>query len=367
MARNEFGGAHFRSLNNFNETGFNRNSFGDGRAWDRWGGRFWGAGWNRWGWGFGGWAGPVFWPFLYGDIFSFALWPHDYYDAFWAFGPDFVLGSVYAPGPSAGGSASGPNLSNNSGSGSQETPAERSEAAENCGDLAPGVSGLPIPQIKQAIRPTADQSAILDELNVASVKANDAIKESCPTAIPLTPIARLDTAEKRLQAMVDAIQIVRPPLERLYDSLNPEQKQRFDAMGKSESNGPQHDTNANSNLAALCNEEQEFAKVPIDRIEQVVAPNTQQHAAFEDLRKTSQTAADDLQASCPSQMPDTPVARLDSVKARLDAMIAAMNKIQPKLADFYASLSDDQKAKFNTMGPAPQNSSGHSADKKGEM
>ena len=192
-------------------------------------------------------------------------------------------------------------------------------------------------------------------------------KNSCPTAIPLTPIARLETAEKRLQAVVDAIQIVRPPLERLYDLLNPEQKQRFDAMGKPESNGPKHDTNANSNLAALCNEEQEFAKVPIDRIEQVVEPNRQQHAAFEDLRKTSQTAADDLQASCPSQMPDTPIARLDSVRARLEAMIAAMNKIQPKLADFYASLSDDQKAKFNTMGPAPQNASGHSADKKGDM
>jgi hypothetical protein len=43
------------------------------------------------------------------------------------------------------------------------------------------------------------------------------------------------------------------------------------------------------------------------------------------------------------------------------------DKIQPKLADFYASLSDDQKAKFNAMGPAPHNASGRSADKKGDM
>ena len=66
----------------------------------------------------------------------------------------------------------------------------------------------------------------------------------------------------------------------------------------------------NSDLAALCNKEQDFAKVPIDRIAEVVKPEGPQHAAFEDLRKISQTAADDLQASCPSQMPDTPVARL---------------------------------------------------------
>ena len=153
--------------------------------------------------------------------------------------------------------------------------------------------------------------------------------------------------------MVDAIQIVQPPLEKLYNSLNPEQMQRFDAMGKPESNGPQHDTDANGNLAALCNEEQEFAKVPIDRIEQVVAPTTQQHAAFEDLRKTSQTAVDDLQASCPSQMPNTPVARLDSIKERLDAMIAAMNKIQPKLADFYGVTQRRPKSQIQHPGPGP--------------
>src|SRR5579872_2035651 len=240
LAHNELAGAHFRGFNTFNHAGFNRNAFGAGRGWDRWGGRFWGAGWNRWGWGFGGWVGPVFWPFLYGDIFSFALWPHDYYDPFWAFGPDFVLGSVYAPGPSLGEPTDrtnniGANLDTSSRS--QATPVDRSEAAQSCGDLAPGVSGLPIEQIRRAIRPTPDQSSIVEELDAASGKAKSTIKQSCPTAIPLTPVARLDTAEKRLEAMVDAIQIVRPPLEKLYASLTAEQKQRFDALGKSETRG----------------------------------------------------------------------------------------------------------------------------------
>ena len=35
-------------------------------------------------------------------------------------------------------------------------------------------------------------------------------------------------------------------------------------------------------------------------------------------------------------------------------MVYAMNTIRPKLQAFYTSLSDDQKARFNTMAP-PQN------------
>jgi hypothetical protein len=42
------------------------------------------------------------------------------------------------------------------------------------------------------------------------------------------------------------------------------------------------------------------------------------------------------------------VERLDAVKTRLQAMVDAMNTIRPKLQAFYASLSDDQKARFNT-------------------
>jgi hypothetical protein len=37
--------------------------------------------------------------------------------------------------------------------------------------------------------------------------------------------------------------------------------------------------------------------------------------------------------------------------------VVAMKTIRPKLADFYASLSDEQKARFNTIGPPPPNAS----------
>ena len=65
--------------------------------------------------------------------------------------------------------------------------------------LAPGVTDLPIEQIKETVRPTGDQLAVLDELKAAALKAQETVKASCPTAVPLTPVARLDAAEARLE------------------------------------------------------------------------------------------------------------------------------------------------------------------------
>jgi hypothetical protein len=37
-------------------------------------------------------------------------------------------------------------------------------------------------------------------------------------------------------------------------------------------------------------------------------------------------------------------------------MAGAIKTVRPALADFYSSLTDEQKARFNTLGP-PQNTS----------
>jgi hypothetical protein len=46
----------------------------------------------------------------------------------------------------------------------------------------------------------------------------------------------------------------------------------------------------------------------------------------------------------------TPPARLAAVGQRLQAMLRGVETMQPALADFYNSLSDDQKSRFNSMG-----------------
>ena len=41
------------------------------------------------------------------------------------------------------------------------------------------------------------------------------------------------------------------------------------------------------------------------------------------------------------------------MEQRLNAMLEAINIVQPALESFYGSLSDEQKARFNQLG-APQ-------------
>jgi hypothetical protein len=212
------------------------------------------------------------------------------------------------------------------------------------------VTNLPIDQIRQTVHPTADQEAALDDLSAASTRASDVIKSSCPSSVPLTPLGRLDASEQRLDATIKAIQLVRSPLEKFYEALNDEQRQRFNAMNGSTRGAP-----STGNMVAACSQGTgNFIDLPAQRIEQVVQPTAQQQSAFDDLKKAAQKAGDQLQASCPTAVPKSPVARVDTVETRLTAMADAIKSVRPDLQNFYASLSDEQKAKFNTIGPPPK-------------
>jgi LTXXQ motif family protein len=340
-ARSRIAAAPLHGLYDFSRAGFNRNAFGDGRGWDRWGSRLRGAGWNRRGWG--GWAGPVFWPFLYGDVLSFAFWPYGDDDPFWAYGPDFLVDSAFAGGSAA------PNLG-------YAVPAEGSsgaagEVAQSCGGVAPGVNDLPIEQIKQRVRPTADQQAALDDLNAASEKAKEIVKASCPSETPLTPVARLDAVQKRLEAMMQAVRTLRSPLAKFYDVLSDQQKQQFEAVGTSRRAQPGRTPVAAGGVALCGPEAGDFTKVPMQRMEETVEPNAQQNRALETLKEVSDKAINELRASCPTQIGADPAARLATTEERLGAMVDALKTIRPKLEDFYTSLSDEQKARLNTMQP----------------
>jgi LTXXQ motif family protein len=105
-------------------------------------------------------------------------------------------------------------------------------ALESCIGLTPSLTNLPIDQIRQTVHPTADQDAGLDNLSAASAQASEIIKSSCPASVPLTPIGRMDAAEQRLDATVKAIQMVLSPLERFYEALSDEQRERFNAMNE---------------------------------------------------------------------------------------------------------------------------------------
>ena len=228
--------------------------------------------------------------------------------------------------------------------------ATTTEAFESCTGLAPGVTNLPIDQIRQTVHPTADQEAGLDDLRAASSQASEVIKSSCPASVPLTPVGRLDAAAQRVDATIKAIQVVRSRLERFYQALSDDQRRQFNAMNDSTERA-----RSAGNMAAVCSQKGgSLIDLPVQRIEQVIQPTAQQQGAFDDLKKATQNASDKWQSSCPTAIPLLPVARLDAVETRLKAMADAIKSVRPALENFYASLNDEQKARFNMMGPPPR-------------
>ena len=41
------------------------------------------------------WLGPVFWPYVYADIFAYTFWPQAYDDAYWAYAYDDLIDTVF--------------------------------------------------------------------------------------------------------------------------------------------------------------------------------------------------------------------------------------------------------------------------------
>ena len=308
----------------------------------------------------------MFWPFLWGDFFSYALWPYDYYYPFWSYGTAFDYDyGPYVPAAGYYGYNGESNIygyyghATASGNGPYATSANANqippEVTQSCAGFAPGVTSFPVDGIRQAIDPTGEQITFLDDLAAASSKASDILNAACPSEPPLTPLARLDAVEKRLEASIQAIEIVRPPLVNLYASLSDEQRQRLDAIGAKEARYGSGTAAGGSSgataLASLCGDQAtNFTKLPSQRIQEIVKPTGPQESALEDLKQASAKAADELRTSCPRQSAESLVARLDDMTAQLDAMVRAVKSLRPTLATFYASLSDEQKAEFNNMG-----------------
>jgi hypothetical protein len=90
---------------------------------------------------------------------------------------------------------------------------------------------------------------------------------------------------------------------------------------------------------------------PFAQIERAVGPTADQQALLDDLKKAAATAADGFKASCSTDFPMTPPGRLKAMLSRLQATRDALDVVRLPLAAFYTSLSDEQKARFNAIGP----------------
>jgi LTXXQ motif family protein len=75
-----------------------------------------------------------------------------------------------------------------------------------------------------------------------------------------------------------------------------------------------------------------------------------QQANLNALKDASANAGDILKANCPNEPTLTPTARLANMEQRLEAMMQVLDTVQPALVNFYGSLDDEQKARFNRFG-----------------
>jgi hypothetical protein len=89
----------------------------------------------------------------------------------------------------------------------------------------------------------------------------------------------------------------------------------------------------------------------LDRMEQSVQPTDAQRMALVELKAASTKAVETIAAACPHEIPQSPVARLEIMEKRLDAMLQAVKTVRPAFEAFYSSLTDEQKARLSSAGP----------------
>jgi len=300
------------------------------------------------------WAGPVFLPYIYSDFFDYTFFPYAYQPRYWNYAYDDFLDGIYwgygSPYAPRGTRAPLPR----GGEVAKLSPQTHRDIEQSC-QPARGLTAWPFEAIERAVAPDADQKALLDRMRDAAQQAADAFKASCRTDFALTPPGRLNAMINRLESTLEALRIVRPPLEAFYNSLSDEQKERFNRigprLGPSEAKAARGDRTSEQEALQACKQARpSIAGAPIERIEDAVNPTDAQRDALRSLSDASAKAVAQLQSACPEATPLTPAGRLETMQKRIEAMLAAARTVKPALDSFYASLSNEQKARFNALG-----------------
>ena len=289
-----------------------------------------------------GWIGPLFWPYAYDDLVDYTLYPY-VDDTFWPYAYDNLYDEMFGQ----------------YGHGSRATDASKQEAKEDigsggttsldvCGGNIEALTHQPIRDIAQVVGPDEPQRALLNELQAVTSKALEVLKAACSRELPNSPTEQIEAMRTRLVVMLQAVRIMRPALETFYQSLNDEQRARFDAADHGDDQDwPQ----AQDDSMRSCSERASgFESARVEQVERAVQSDDAQRPLLGKLQSAMSAAVELLKSSCPSYRPLTRVARLEIVEQRLKALARAVEIVQPALESFYSSLSDGQKDRFNRLG-----------------
>jgi hypothetical protein len=296
------------------------------------------------------WYGPVFWPYAYSDVFDYAFWPSGYDDGYFAYAYDDFFDGVFW-----GQSGPPPEYSYAYAPPRNARPARSTSSMveELCTQPGTGITAWPFAEIKSKVGLNTEQKQLLDQVRSSGQRAASVFKASCPAknAFAMTPPGRLQAMTLRLTATLEAVQTVRPAMEKFYNSLNDEQKERLNTIGPKQPKNNAEASQTSARDSKSCSEPKAgLANLPIERIEDAVKPTNAQENGLKHLEKATAKAVSIMQAACPEDTPITPTGRLEAMEKRLQAMIDAANTVKPALNDFYGSLSSEQKARFNRIG-----------------
>jgi LTXXQ motif family protein len=208
-----------------------------------------------------------------------------------------------------------------------------------------------VERIRAEIEPTPDQTEGLQKIAGALGAAGGYLVRSCPNEIP-SPTARLQLMESQIERLTVAIDIAHAPVQNFEQSLSSEQLGRLAGTTTTTAATDQHE--GAETAIRPCGISLAVIGWSVDQIENSVQPTEQQRAALGDLQQVFEKAARDLEAHCPMSVPQSAVARLETIEARLDAAWRAILSIQVALTNFETKLSDEQKKRFDTMTFAAQ-------------
>jgi hypothetical protein len=235
--------------------------------------------------------------------------------------------------------------------GGEGAAADAGRLAQMCAEGSRDIAGLSVDQFQRTVQADDAQRAALDDLASATLKAAQDIKAACLAQPSLTAPGRLAAAQMRIEAMIAAVAIVRPPLEKFYGLLSDEQKERVIAFGRNQRQG-----RPGSLLDKDCGSAQTSVTAwPAADIERTVRPTEAQRASLVALQDAAAMAADLSKGSCAADDLLTPTARLAAIGKRLDTLLQAAKTVSAPLNDFYGTLDDEQRARFNAIS-LPQTS-----------
>ena len=301
------------------------------------------------------WAGPAFWPAAYEDMVGYAVRAPGFDMRFWGDGFADVLAGILSQGDDR--TAARGRASATASAEDRTTGVGPDAAPKPCDSPTSASVDDMLAQLEQTVRPKPAQQTAYKDLKTAMTQAADDLKRACPGETPLTPLARLNATQQRLWAMQSAARVVRTPLANLVNLLDDDQKARLNGSAAAparRAGGRGRDAGEGAAPAQICYMQSRGASEgPVNEIRARVRPTQAQEPALKTLADTDGGMAKLLIGSCPTKAPATALERIDAVLGRLDAMLYAISVVDAPLQGFYGSLSDEQKARFNSLGGAP--------------